>query len=68
MKILQQDDTAPDALEYFQEQLIRETGLSLWDFQQKAFRADFPMGMIWSHKGYRLSWFADDPFYTLEKI
>ena len=63
--ILQEDDCAPDAIEYFGHEFERITGLTVDEFKKKSFRAPLQDAFIYSHKGYRLMFSADDPCYKL---
>lgn len=65
--VLMEDDCAPDAYEEFAESFEKKLGMTVEDFKAKAFRVPLKMGQVYSHKGYRLCWFCDDPFYTLYK-
>lgn len=65
--ILQQDDRAPDALEYFEREFIKLTGQSLTDFKDGAARIDTDEGehIEWCGGEFKLCVSADDPFYSL---
>lgn len=66
-KLFQQDDCAPDSLEYFESKLYEEVGVSLIGFKDQG---EFTHGgdcMDWVLDGYVLSVSADDPFYILSK-
>lgn len=67
IKLFQQDDCAPDSLEYFESKLYEEVGVSLAGFKSQG---EFTCGinfMDWVLDGYVLSISADDPFYILSK-
>lgn len=66
--LIQQDDCAPDALEVFEKDFEYLTKMTIQEFQKVAFEVPFEMGFVWSHKGYRLEWFCDDPYYTLKEV
>lgn len=66
-KLFQQDDCAPDSLEYFESKLYEEVGVSLAGF---IYQGEFTHKgdlMDWILDGYVLSISADDPFYILSK-
>ena len=65
MKLFQQDDCAPDSFESFSEEFKASVGMTVSEFKKVAFQANFPDGIQWSHKGYMLEWWCDDPFYLL---
>ncbi len=67
IKLFQQDDCAPDSLEYFENKLYEEVGFSLAEFK---YQGEFTCGlnfMDWVLDGYVLSVSSDDPFYILSK-
>jgi len=65
-KLFQQDDCAPDSLEYFNYQLQEKTGMSISEFKATGTRAD-PDDMTIRHLNdiYYLDYCADDPYYEL---
>lgn len=67
IKLFQQDDCAPDSLEYFESKLYNEVGTSLSCFKEQGEFTCGPDFMDWVLDGYVLSISADDAFYTLSK-
>lgn len=65
--IAQEDDCAPDALEYFNKSMAKETGMNVEEFKAKAIKVEFKMGYEYTYREFALSWYADDPFYLLER-
>lgn len=67
-KILQEDDAAPDAREYFSIQFEKETGLKLHNFQ---FDAEISVragtSIYKANREYLLTIDSGDPFYKLYK-
>lgn len=66
--ILQQDDCAPDSLEFFERDFTNETGLTIQEFKDKARIETCNIGFSWTVGDYCLEWYCDDPFYALSKI
>ena len=61
-----QDDCAPDSFGWFETELKKETGLSVYDFKMASSSMRvFASGFAWTFKGYYLEIHADDPFYKL---
>lgn len=68
--LLQQDDCAPDALEFFERDFPAAAGgLTLAEFKLRARREDFDDGFAtyWYLGRLILSISADDPFYELHE-
>lgn len=65
--ILQEDDCAPDAYQYFENEFIKETKMPILEFKRIAFKAKFKQGWIWRHKGYELSIFYYHLYHCLKK-
>lgn len=65
IKILEEDDCAPDAREYFAKDFYAKVGMLLSDFQRNAIAYTSVTGIEWYKKPYYLRFSADDPFYTL---
>lgn len=66
--LLQQDDCAPDASEYFWMEVRQKYGLGYKDFQSVRDEL-LPDGdgicLRWEHGAYILEYSADDPYYKL---
>lgn len=67
IKLFQQDDCAPDFLEYFESKLYNEVGTSLSCFKEQGELTCGLNSMEWVLDGYVLSISADDPFYILSR-
>ena len=66
--ILEQDDAAPDSLEYFTKEFLRIVGVGIQTFKSKAKRHEFG-GCINHDDGiFVLQWCEDRPFYWLFEI
>ena len=52
--ILQEDDCAPDAFEYFEEKFIKEVGMSVKDFKDKSKMTDCGDTFIYEFGNYKL--------------
>lgn len=69
MKILfQEDDCAPDALEYFEEKMQSLLHLSIKEFQNIAQAKSYDTGTDWSYEDKILRWCQEDPFYALFEL
>lgn len=68
-KVLQQDECAPDSLEYFEKDFIKETNFSLRDFISKSelTTSEDKTTITHSFNEYVLKWSCEDPFWTLYK-
>ena len=69
--ILQQDDCAPDAMEFFEREFpAKADGLTLEDFKRRAQYTSFLDGFEsrWKYRNLILVISADDPFYALYEI
>ena len=64
-KIIQEDDCAPDAFEYFNIKFQEITGMDVYEFQEKAERNDDEMTIRYVLGKYILEYAAYDPFYLL---
>lgn len=69
IKLLQQDDCAPDSLEYFEKEFIKITKMNIKTFESKADYSlvDDGMTMRWELDDWILEYSADDPFYQLHE-
>ena len=68
IKILEEDDCAPDAEEYFAKDFEKLTKLTLTEFKQlKAKKESKEYSVVWDNKEFRLEIHADSPFYVLYK-
>ena len=67
--VLQQDNCAPDGLEYFDIRFQQIVGMSRHDFMAIAERSstDNDYFMEWSYNGYVLSINAGDQYFVLSK-
>ena len=64
--LLQEDDCAPDAREYFIEQMKEKFNLDFNEFKQKGKRIEpDEMTLEWHYQKYVLSISADQPWYVL---
>jgi hypothetical protein len=68
IKLFQQDDCAPDSMEYFEEQLVKEIGINSYKFKLDAKFKEADMTLSWELNGYLLEYSGDDPFYILYKL
>ena len=68
IKLLQEDDCAPDAREYFEKEMVKKFNLSMNDFMKKGEKHIYSTGIERIYQNYVLSFFAEDPFYLLEQI
>ena len=67
IKLLQQDDCAPDSLEHFEKMFYEETGLTILEFKDTSSLNGSLDILTWRLGDYFLSISADDPFYLLQK-
>ena len=67
-KLLQEDECAQDAIEYFEKVMERDYRLTLKMFFTQGQRQDYETGVEYFYKDFVLSFFAEDPFYLLEQI
>lgn len=68
IKVCEEDECAPDALEYFSKAVEKETGVSLHYFKQTAVRTmEDEYEIKWEFGNYLLLIAADYPFYILFK-
>ena len=66
--LLQEDDCAPDAREYFIKDMKKKFKLNFTDFMKnKPKESDNEMTLNYHHNGYTLKYSGDDPFYRLYK-
>lgn len=67
--LLQEDDCAPDAREYFFKDLENKFGLSYFDFHVSGEFQEVDDGMTlqWKYGKYILEISADDPYYKLRE-
>jgi hypothetical protein len=61
--LLVEDECAPDALEYFDSQLFKLTGLTLQDFFKNGERIEFGYSLC----EYSLEYLSDEPYWRLYK-
>ena len=69
--LLQEDDCAPDAREYFDKDMVRLTGMTTSEFQRHPDTVrgnDTEMHREEVNGDFVLSYDGDDPCYKLEKI
>jgi hypothetical protein len=68
-KLFQEADCTIDAFNYFNEQMIKETGLVLSEFKFEAERSlsEDCRCIMWKYKNYVLEYYIKDPFYILYK-
>lgn len=59
--LLVEDECSPDAMEYFDSQLFKLTGLTLQDFFKNGERIEFGYAL----NEYKLEYFPDDPYWRL---
>ena len=69
-RLLQEDDCAPDAREYFEKDFLKITEMSLREFKILAFRQSPDDGYTetWTLGDFFLTHAADSPWYELYKI
>jgi hypothetical protein len=66
--VLQEDDCAPDAREYFIKRMREKFHLIFADFHELGmFKEPNDLCMQWYLDGYLLEYNGDDPFYRLYK-
>lgn len=67
--LIQQDDCAPDSLEYFNEQMKKITGLYVHEFQKKGKETTTEKDnfISFSYENFILEIFPEDPFWKLRK-
>lgn len=66
--VLQEDDCAPDSLEYFEAQMQEKLGLNIAEFKAKAEHSVKDDCDMWVFNGYRLEVSPDHPWYTLAEV
>lgn len=67
VKIMQQDDCAPDSMDVFVEKLGEHTGYTWQAFQELGTAIPNEMGVEIYLDEWVVSWSCDDPFYILWK-
>ncbi len=68
MIFFQQDDTAPDSLEFFERDFMKELGMTIQEFKDNAKIETCNIGFSWTIGEYCLEWYCDDPVYAWAKI
>lgn len=68
--ILQEDDCAPDAREYFDKTLVELTGLTCAQFKKEATKVAThdKMAIKWLYGEYLLEFYGDDPYHMLKRV
>tara|TARA_Y100000310_G_C20701703_1_gene830599 strand:- start:4910 stop:5140 length:231 start_codon:yes stop_codon:yes gene_type:complete len=69
MKLLQEDDCAPDAREYFEKDFVTIMGMNVRDFCNIATKQDTPEDIVkyvWGD--YYLEFSADSPYWEFGTI
>ena len=67
VKIMQEDECAPDARETFNRDFEKIVGVSPGVFRRSSVLTAIALHLIWEKTPWRLSYCADDPYYLLEK-
>ena len=67
MLVLQQDDCAPDALEYFCANFKDLMGMPVEAFKKASLRETFDegRGLRWTRGDFMLEFHCEDPYYQL---
>lgn len=65
MLILEQDECAPDSLEYFERDMKEKIGISLQEFKKNALVVENDYDYILEYCGYRLQTSADNQYWKL---
>lgn len=67
MLVLQEDDCAPDAREYFNKNFADLMGLSVKEFKGCSYREaiDEGRGIRWTRGDFVLEFHCEDPYYNL---
>ena len=67
VKIMQEDECAPDALETFNQDFEKIVGVPPNTFKRSSVLTEIGLCLVWEKTPWRLSLCADDPYYLLEK-
>ena len=67
VKIIQEDECAPDARETFNRDFEKIVGVSPGMFRRSSVLTKIGVCLVWEKVPWRLSLCADDPYYLLEK-
>ncbi len=65
--VLQQDDCAPDSMEYFEKQFLEMFKTTFTQFKIQAKKTTQEMGADYDKDNIHIEWSCEDPFYKVYK-